>query len=60
MKQTKLTADLIESSAESVQRGAEALMGLGHSEVEAYKSIAVQLHSNLIEIKAFIARRDGK
>lgn len=60
MPKSKLTADLVESSTEAVQRGAEILMGLGHSEAEAYKSIATQLHSNLIEIKAFIARREGK
>ena len=55
-----ITADDMESSATSVQRGAETLMGIGFSELEAYKNLATQLHVNLLELRAFIARREVK
>jgi len=60
MAQRQVTADDMESSGDSVDRGAKVLMGIGFSEVEAYRNLATQLHANLLEIKAFIARREGK
>jgi len=60
MAQRQVTADDMESSGDSVDRGAKVLMGIGFSEVEAYRNLATQLHANLLEIKAFMARREGK
>jgi hypothetical protein len=42
---------LAEFSMQAVRRAAETLVNLGFSEVDAYRSLAAQLHESLVALK---------
>lgn len=50
-QRSKRTRTPAEYSNEAVTRAAGFLTDLGFSEAEAYKSLAIQLHMNLVELK---------